>query len=167
MRRDRLTWTPADPSSLDLTPRTLVPDYIPSLDHVPPQPRSRPPLPSDFSLASSPNYSSPYGVLTLGSTLSAQLHLANISSSILAGVRMMAEVQGPSGRYRLGEAVHDDTPEGSEGLKADEGVELRVESEMKELGGSMLVISVAWETPEGRRTFQRFMRFNVSAKLST
>jgi hypothetical protein len=41
-------------------------------------------------------------------------------------------------------------------------VALSVESEMKDVGLNVLICSVAWETPEGRRTFQRFLKFNVS-----
>lgn len=131
----------------------------------------------------------------------------------------MVEVQGPSGRYRLGEVIHrggeggrqieekgtaDDMAPGGDGGKVAKGgnvdgvdadtagrahageaeveptsategngfedepilpvgdhVELDVEAEMKDLGVNILICSVAWETPEGRRTFQRFFKFNV------
>lgn len=116
------------------------------------------------------------------------------------GVRMMLEVQGPGGRYRLGEVIHGEettpasTPNGPEGgpagsedkeaakveeesessqveqavspvqpiLRPGEFVELDVDAEMKELGLQVLICSVAWETDTGRRTFQRFFKFNVS-----
>jgi len=101
------------------------------------------------------------------------------------GTKMMVEIQGPTGRYRLGEVVHSNKPaiemEGDETEKAEGGdeakveelpvlkgreiVDLEVESEMKELGLHVLICSVAWETVEGRRTFQRFHRFNVSPAI--
>ena len=126
---------------------------------------------------------------------------------------MMCEVQGPGGRYRLGEVVHgqlqklssstapaineskqksesaedDDVGGRAEDVKDDrekgestrdvqvdqekinaeselpkgEHIQLDVESEMKELGMHVLICSVAWETADGRRTFQRFLKFNV------
>ena len=121
----------------------------------------------------------------------------------------MCEIQGPSGRYRLGEAVHaeDDKlaavpaePPGQAHGRADsddaegqaekqtpksarpsideleykdmpklgpgEVVELDVQNEMKELGMQVLIVSVAWETETGRRTFQRFFKFHVSLFLA-
>lgn len=101
----------------------------------------------------------------------------------------MCEVQGPGGRYRLGEVVHgqnplkvgveaegkeEESPKGGEKgggeedvseLESGEYVELDVESEMKDAGLNVLIVSVAWETMEGRRTFQRFMKFNVGSSL--
>lgn len=47
-------------------------------------------------------------------------------------------------------------------LPPGDSVKLDVSSEMKELGLHVLICSVAWETPDGRRTFQRFLKFNVS-----
>lgn len=113
----------------------------------------------------------------------------------------MLEVQGPGGRYRLGEVIHGQKDEPVPASAPEKGVEvaaekkeegeqqiqdaphpgaaptdpqesfpellpgestgLEVESEMKELGVQVLICSVAWETPEGRRTFQRFLKFNV------
>ena len=98
-------------------------------------------------------------------------------------MRMMVEIQGPAGRYQLGEIIHGETKdsektpgeevqeravEGRENgelpaLLGGEGVELKVESEMKEIGLHVLICSVAWETLDGRRTFQRFLKFNVGA----
>lgn len=81
---------------------------------------------------------------------------------------MMVEIQGPTGRYRLGEIVHGDKgekarDEGGElpALANREGVDMEVDSEMKELGLHVLICSIAWETLDGRRTFQRFLKFNV------
>lgn len=94
----------------------------------------------------------------------------------------MAEIQSPSSRYRLGEVVHGENEEGqvkSEGLDVGDedvtlpeeeklamlghgdAVELDVRTEMKEMGLHILICSVAWETVDGRRTFQRFFKFNV------
>lgn len=91
---------------------------------------------------------------------------------------MMVEVQSASGRARLGEAIHgqiSDTSseqplqEGQESqlpeLKFGEMVELGVESEMKDLGLGVVIVSVAWETLDGRKTFQRFFKFNVGRLL--
>jgi hypothetical protein len=50
-------------------------------------------------------------------------------------------------------------------LSPGEFVEMDVQAEMKELGLQVLICSVAWETPNGRRTFQRFFKFNVSATI--
>jgi hypothetical protein len=94
---------------------------------------------------------------------------------------MMCEIQGPGGRYKLGEVIHGemgtvigedegkeqvgDVGEGGElalsTLAFGEKVSLDVESEMKELGLCVVICSVAWETDEGRRTFQRFFKYNV------
>ena len=94
----------------------------------------------------------------------------------------MVEIQGPAGRYQLGEIIHrkpkrsEESPSGEvqvhpveqaengelPALMGGEGVELEVESEMKEIGLHVLICSVAWETLDGRRTFQRFLKFNVS-----
>lgn len=90
------------------------------------------------------------------------------------GVRMMCEIQSPSGRYRLGEVIHgheegqdplDDTQEAVvlPELEPGKSVRLDVEGEMKELGLHMIIVSVAWETLDGRRTFQRFFKYNVSS----
>lgn len=90
------------------------------------------------------------------------------------GVRMMCEVQSPNGRYRLGEVVHgqkspDEEVEGSPEvlpeLGVGESVKLDVEGEMKELGLHVIIVSVAWETLDGRRTFQRFFKYNVCQRL--
>jgi hypothetical protein len=113
------------------------------------------------------------------------------------GVKMMLEVQGPGGRWRLGEIIHgeegkvegQDEQDGSESatVKEEKGdeevdqeegkeeevkkvsilppgefVEMDVSAEMKELGLQVLICSVAWETESGRKTFQRFFKFNVS-----
>ncbi len=88
---------------------------------------------------------------------------------------MMLEVQSPNARTRLGEAVHGGRAEGTDPataenrpweelprLKAGEGVDLDVEHDVVELGAHILIASVAWETEDGRRTFQRFLKFNVS-----
>ena len=92
---------------------------------------------------------------------------------------MMIEIQGPGGRYRLGEVIHGgatsakektETPETEVAEKGEalppallkgEFAELEVGNEMKELGIHVLICSVAWETSDGRRTFQRFLKFNV------
>lgn len=76
---------------------------------------------------------------------------------------MMIEVQGPNGRYRLGELAHDGVKEGDPEPDLEVGGEvgLEVGSEMKDVGLNVLICSVAWETPGGRKTFQRFLKFNV------
>lgn len=82
----------------------------------------------------------------------------------------MIECQGPSGRYRMGEVVHDDVKEREEGaepeMEVGGAVEMDVGSEMKDVGVNLLICSVAWETDSGRRTFQRFFKFEVSYLLS-
>lgn len=82
---------------------------------------------------------------------------------------MMLEVQGPNGRYRLGEIVHtndDDTKPTEEGQEPEMDVggyvDMDVGGEMKDVGVNLLICSVAWETDGGRKTFQRFFKFNVS-----
>jgi hypothetical protein len=93
----------------------------------------------------------------------------------VTGVRMMCEVQSPAGRYRLGEAIHgqSNNPDGEGGgekeeagvipdLESGKSLVLDVDSELKELGLHVLIVSVAWETVDGRRTFQRFFKFTVS-----
>ena len=84
---------------------------------------------------------------------------------------MMCEVQSPNGRYRLGEVVHgaeeDENGEIVEPatmpeLAMAESVRLDVEGEVKDLGLGVIIVSVAWETDDGRRTMQRFLKYNVS-----
>lgn len=80
---------------------------------------------------------------------------------------MMCEIQSPNGRYRLGEVVHGAT-EGVEPvtlpeLAIGESVRLDVEGEVKDLGLGVVIVSVAWETDDGRRTMQRFFKYNVGA----
>lgn len=89
---------------------------------------------------------------------------------------MMVEVQSPSGRFRLGEAMHGDKrEEGADPSQLEsrlyddlplleplDGVPLEGSHAITELGTHILICSVAWETREGRRTFQRFIKFNVS-----
>lgn len=83
---------------------------------------------------------------------------------------MMCEVQSPNGRYRLGEVVHG-AEEDEKGeivepatmpeLAMGESVRLDVEGEVKDLGLGVIIVSVAWETDDGRRTMQRFFKYNV------
>lgn len=108
------------------------------------------------------------------------MRLHNTSNAPVYGVKMMMEVQSPSGRVRLGEVVHGgERPEGMDPSQAEtrawnelpqlapgEGVELKGEHELAELGLHILICSVAWETEGGRRTFQRFLKFTVSAVVS-
>lgn len=105
--------------------------------------------------------------MSLGETFKVHVRLSNTSQAPVLGVKMMIECQGPNGRYRLGEVVHDDgggeeRGEGEEPqLEAGDGVEMDVGSEMKDVGVNLLICSVAWETESGRRTFQRFFKFEV------
>ena len=101
----------------------------------------------------------------------------------------MLEIQGPGGKQRLGEVIHSPSPPPSGPSSAAEGgatdekaeeeatpaapelaygeqIELSAENEMKDLGQHILICSVAWETLDGRRTFQRFMRFTVNPPLA-
>jgi hypothetical protein len=112
--------------------------------------------------------------MSLGETIKTHVILTNTSSEPVIGVKMMIEVQAPNGRYRLGElskrqvsssGMDVDGPDEADGeleLQVDGEVGLDVESEMKDVGLNVLIVSVAWETMEGRRTFQRFLKFNVS-----
>jgi hypothetical protein len=101
--------------------------------------------------------------MSLGETISTHVILANTSKEPVPGVKMMIEVQGPNGRYRLGELAHDGVKEGDPEPDLEVGGEvgLEVGSEMKDVGLNVLICSVAWETPGGRKTFQRFLKFNV------
>lgn len=81
----------------------------------------------------------------------------------------MCEVQSPGGRFRLGEAIHGLAEGEEEGidtplkeLAPGESVRLEVEGEVKDLGVGVVIVSAAWETPDGRRTLQRFFKYNVS-----
>jgi len=85
---------------------------------------------------------------------------------------MMCEIQSPNGRYRLGEVVHgaeeDENGEFIEPptlpeLAVGDSVRLDVEGEVKDLG--LVIVSVAWETEDGRRTMQRFFKYNVGSDL--
>ena len=111
--------------------------------------------------------------MSLGETIKTHVILSNTSPQPVIGVKMMIEVQGPNGRYRLGELsnrqvsssgmdVDGEDEEGEPELAVDGEVGLDVDSEMKDVGLNILIVSVAWETAEGRKTFQRFLKFNVS-----
>ena len=125
-------------------------------------------------MSPSPHYVGPFGLMSLGETIKTHVILTNTSTEPVLGVKMMIEVQGPNGRYRLGElakrqvsstGMDVDGPDGGDKdleLEVDGEVGLDVESEMKDVGLNVLIVSVAWETMEGRKTFQRFLKFNVS-----
>ena len=159
------------PPSLKLSPHTLFPldpDDLPPLTPVPPTSPPHPPPPPTFAFSSTHNYPAPHGFMSLGSTFSSHVRLVNTRADggEVLGVKMMLEFQGPGGRYRLGEAIHgDESASVASGelpaLRKGGGVELEVEAEMKELGLHVLICSVAWETLDGRKTFQRFFKFNV------
>ncbi|WVQ99239.1 hypothetical protein IAU59_006371 [Kwoniella sp. CBS 9459] len=180
-----------------ISPPSLISSYIPNNGPLPALPRPLPSPPTGFSFSPTPNYPAPFGFLSLGSTLSLDLALENthLNRQDVLGVKMMVEVQGPSGRYRLGEVIHsnkvdtndtaeakdeitkvdqpqadDDAPqlEGEElpSLKFGDNVTIQMESEMKDLGMNVVIVSVAWETLEGRRTMQRFLKFNVNPPLA-
>ncbi|KAK4684388.1 trafficking protein particle complex subunit 13, partial [Tremellales sp. Uapishka_1] len=105
--------------------------------------------------------------MSLGETISARVELTSILSTSTKGVRMMTELQSPSARIRLGEVIHgssnqgEDTEAAMPELQSGEKVDLAVETEIKELGMHVMICSVAWETLEGRKTFQRFFKFIV------
>ncbi|WVO16379.1 hypothetical protein L204_104054 [Cryptococcus depauperatus] len=172
---------------LELTPTTLIPSQTdPLFHHLPDSPLPTAPPPQGFAFSPTPNYPPPLGIISLGSRLKLQVALENIhrQQHAVLGVKMMVEIQMPTGRYRLGEIVHgrdmlpDDPPELPEDksnsspvneqlpeLPWGESIELGVEGEMKDLGLGVIVCSVAWETLDGRRTFQRFFKFNVVTPL--
>lgn len=166
---------------MSLTPVTLLPPLPkPTGERVAPSPAPYPQLQAGFQLSPTSNYQPPYGQASLGEKLTASVRLHNTSNAPVYGVKMMMEVQSPSGRVRLGEVVHGgERPEGMDPSQAEtrawnelpqlapgEGVELKGEHELAELGLHILICSVAWETEGGRRTFQRFLKFTVSAVVS-
>ncbi|WVF71657.1 hypothetical protein IAT40_006465 [Kwoniella sp. CBS 6097] len=181
---------------IKISPPSLISSYIPNNAPLPSSPRQLPSPPTGFSFSPTPNYPAPFGSLSLGSTLSLDLALENthLNRQDVLGVKMMVEVQGPSGRYRLGEVIHSDpnqpiedegktpkgdndgvensqTDESGEGkelpaLRFGDSVPIHVESEMKEIGMNVVIVSVAWETLEGRRTMQRFLKYNVNPPLA-
>lgn len=116
--------------------------------------------------------------MSLGETFNTHVRLSNTSTQPVRGVKMMIEVQGPNGRYRLGEIVHDngqddetpgeggEQPKGEPEMEVGGGVDMDVGGEMKDVGVNLLICSVAWETEGGRKTFQRFFKFNVSPNSS-
>jgi hypothetical protein len=131
-------------------------------------------------LSTTSNYPGPFGVAAVGETLKLSVNLRNTSGTPVRGAKMMLEIQSPTGRFRLGEAIHGVTQreEGSEpsqaenrtwddipALQPEEGMVLDGQHDIAELKDHILICSVAWETPDGRRTFQRFMKFLVSARL--
>lgn len=168
--------------SLHISPLTLIPTWNPDASvPIPPIPLPPPAPPAGFSFSPTPNYPPPFGSIPLGSKLDFRISLENVHRQRhgVHGVRMMVEVQSASGRVRLGEAIHgqmsDTTGEsplqgGQESqlpeLKFGEMVELEVESEVKDLGLGVVIVSVAWETLDGRKTFQRFFKFNVGRLLA-
>ncbi|WVQ82182.1 hypothetical protein IAT38_004310 [Cryptococcus sp. DSM 104549] len=169
---------------LHISPQTLLPSPPPlSAPSLPPKSLPPPPPPPGFTFSPTPNYPSPFGTVSLGTSLQLRLALENthVQRHAVLGVKMMVEVQGPGGRYRLGEVIHQNTKsagadgeagngDGGEGeelpeLGYGESVGLEVEAEMKDLGLNVVICSVAWETLDGRRTFQRFFKFNVTTPL--
>jgi hypothetical protein len=129
-------------------------------------------------LHTSSNYAPPYGTASLGETLTVGVRLRNTSGAPVRGVKMMVEVQCASGRFRLGEMIHgaaarEDGTDPSQAesrtwdaipqLMSDEVLELAGSHDIAELKDHILICSVAWETPDGRRTFQRFVKFMVSS----
>lgn len=169
-------------SSLRLTPTPLIPGIPTSSSPVPSQQHALPlpALPATFALSPTSNYPAPFGSALLGERLTASVRLANISDADVRGVKMMLEVQSPAARTRLGEVVHGGPrPDDAEPASADarpwdelpclaagESLEIDVEHPITELGQHILICSVAWETTEGRRTFQRFLKFNANAPLA-
>lgn len=168
---------PADRSA-SLTPVTLLPPLPkPDGERVPATPVAYPTLSPGFQLSPTSNYAAPYGQASLGETLRACVRLRNTSQGAVHGVKMMLEVQSPGGRVRLGEVVHGGArPEGMDPSVAETrawdelpalapggAVDLGGAHELTELGLHILICSVAWETEHGRRTFQRFLKFTVSA----
>ncbi|OCF60407.1 hypothetical protein L486_00040 [Kwoniella mangroviensis CBS 10435] len=171
-----------------ISPPSLIPNYLPSTTAISPtSPVPPPPPPRDFHFSPTPNYPTPYGNVSLGSTLDLDVSLENthVGKDDVLGVRMMLECQGPGGRFRLGEVIHsnltdvkaDDTDEPRRDeeqeqvdklsiLRYGESVSLKIDNEIKDLGVNVLIVSVAWETLEGRKTFQRFLKFNVIPPLS-
>ncbi|RXK38508.1 hypothetical protein M231_04274 [Tremella mesenterica] len=177
-------------SVLHLAPLTLLSstnDDSPSFDPVPSANSPSipiPPPPTTFPLSQSPQLAHPNGVVSLGSPLSLGLQLRNshVQKHDVLGVRMMVEIQSPSIKTRLGEIIHqtsspadksdsENVTESEEGtgfsvLRYDEAVILDSGCELKELGNHMIICSVAWETLDGRKTFQRFYRFTVNPPLA-
>lgn len=162
---------------MSLTPVTLLPPLPkPSGARVPATAEPYPTLPAGFQLSPTSNYAAPYGQASLGEVLRSGVRLSNKTGAGVHGVKMMMEVQSPAGRVRLGEVVHGGArPEGTDPSEAEQrawnelpvlepgdGVDLAGEHELTELGHHILICSVAWETAEGRRTFQRFLKFTVS-----
>ncbi|GMK59445.1 hypothetical protein CspeluHIS016_0800510 [Cutaneotrichosporon spelunceum] len=162
-----VTGEPFTPSS----PRTPSPHLA--------SPRPTPPLPASSSSSSLHSGSTPprprSGTLSPGK--------GRVDSTApgfdIRGAKMMLEVQSPGARTRLGEAVHGGREAGTDPataesrawsellcLKPGESVELDVSHDIVELGAHILIASVAWETEDGRRTFQRFLKFNVTAPLA-
>ncbi|WWC89524.1 uncharacterized protein L201_004448 [Kwoniella dendrophila CBS 6074] len=188
-----------------ISPPSLIPSYIPSTSphegiSLNDEAIELPKPPKEFNFSPTPNYPSTHlGLVYLGSILSLDLSLENTNQSKndILGVKMMIETQGPGGRFRLGEVVHqnnkpennniddDDTKiqkqsevdddndienEQNENklpiLKYGEKVDIKLENEIKDLGLNVLIVSIAWETLEGRKTFQRFLKFHVNPPLS-
>ncbi|WWC93980.1 hypothetical protein V866_000818 [Kwoniella sp. B9012] len=178
-----------------ISPPSLIPSYLPSTTSISPtSPVPLPPPPREFHFSPTPNYPTPYGNVSLGSTLDLNVSLENTNAgkADVLGVRMMLECQGPGGRFRLGEVIHsnddDNTKDGEQPssstseniqgaqdgqeheelsiLRYGEKVNLEIDNEIKDLGVNVLIVSVAWETLEGRKTFQRFLKFNVIPPLS-
>ncbi|WVQ67873.1 uncharacterized protein L199_006078 [Kwoniella botswanensis] len=178
-----------------ISPPSLIPSYLPSATSISPtSPVPLPHPPREFHFSPTPNYPTPYGNVSLGSTLDLNVSLENTiaGKADVLGVRMMLECQGPGGRFRLGEVIHsndndkskdgeqpssatsENNPSAQEGqeheelsiLRYGEKVNLKIDNEIKDLGVNVLIVSVAWETLEGRKTFQRFLKFNVIPPLS-
>ena len=172
-----MTYSPLTFVRLHLAPHGLYESRPPAVQRVPTTPVERPPLPASFSFSHMPTATAPLGHVVLGSSMSTRLCLTNTQHNRedVLGVRMMCEVQSPSERYRLGEAVHGKAERDKSAslqdldelgrLAFDNSVELAVEKEMKELGLHTLIVSIAWETSQGRRTFQRFLRYNVGCPV--
>ncbi|WVQ77228.1 hypothetical protein IAR50_006911 [Cryptococcus sp. DSM 104548] len=174
---------------LQLTPLTLIPSSPPPpSSSIPPIPLPPPPPPDDFAFSPTPNYPPPLGTIYMGSQLTCRIALENTHRQRypVLGVKMMLELQTPTTRTRLGEVIHGKSSLADSALEEErnrvepikpgeeeipelafgERVELGVESEVKDMGLGVLIVSVAWETLDGRKTFQRFFKFNAITPLS-
>ncbi|KAL7421536.1 hypothetical protein Q5752_003305 [Cryptotrichosporon argae] len=174
---------------LSLSVVSLLPSALHQPTTTPPsEPLSLPALPTPapalsptFSLSPSPNHPPPYPSILLGQTVSIHLRLSNSNATPVAGVKTMLELQSPGARTRLTEVIHGQSardegtaPDEQETrafdnlprLEPGEGIDVLGEGEVKELGTWIGICSVAWETRDGRKTFQRFFKFNVTPPFS-
>ncbi len=119
---------------------------------------------------------SSFGTISLGETFTAALCLSNDSPYPVLAPRIQAEMQSNTQKIKIGErgarfkegsgaGLGDGGGTGKNTIGTGETLEMRVSSEMRELGMNVLVVTVTYESSTGLREFVKYYKFAVSADI--